>query len=104
MTSQLVVELRLRDMTKLSPRKVRVSYQHEEAAQASNFRLLGVYPNDNAHWEFLGYEHRQTKRNASCREMPCQVWRWQYDATAVRTNGTTQNDSGMENNISVCEQ
>jgi len=90
MTSDLVVELRLRDLTRLSARKVRMSYQHEEAAYAANFRLLGVYPNDNKHWEALGYEHKQTKRNVSCRNLPCQVWRWHYDCTTATAEAATK--------------
>jgi hypothetical protein len=75
----VVVELRLRDLSKLRPGLVRVEYKHEEAAAKSNFTLIGVYDNDLPYWQTLGYEHRMSRRNASCGEgMPCTVWRWHY--------------------------
>jgi len=72
--TNVVVEMRLRD--KFPPNRIRVDYKHEEAARENSFEEVGVYENDLRHWEQLGYEHRMTNRNATCRDMSCQVWRW----------------------------
>lgn len=78
MSHNTVVELRLRDMDHVPENKVRVHYQHEQAALQSDFQLIGVYDNDMSFWERFGYEHRMTRRNATCRGLHIQVWRWRY--------------------------
>ena len=95
-SSELVVELRVRDLTQLSRRKIRGRYGHHEAAAHANFVPLLVPPppiNDIPYWEAFGYEHRMTNRNATCRGLPCQVWRWQYHPSS----NTTKNSSLLHN-------
>jgi hypothetical protein len=74
----IVMELRLRHGP---TRNVRADYNHEQTAQKNNFDLIQVRESDLDYWHALGYEHRMTKRNASCRGMPCQVWRYQARST-----------------------
>ena len=76
MAPEVSVELRLRDLEQLRPTLKRVDYEQDDAARRSDFLFVGTYPNDNAVWEGLGYEHKMTRRNATCRGLPCKVWRW----------------------------
>ena len=76
MASSVSVELRLRDLEQLRPTLKRVDYEQDDAARRSDFFFVGTHPNDNAVWETLGYEHKMTRRNATCRGLPCKVWRW----------------------------
>ena len=99
----VVVELRLRDLGQLRANSIRVDYQHEHAAHRSHFQLVGVYDNDVPYWETLGYEHRQTRRKATCRGLPCHVWRWRYNGDSVDGDGdadSNENDKAddSENN------
>lgn len=70
----VIIEMRLIDKHE---RNVRAQYLHEEAAVESSFELVGTWPSDLETWQKFGYEHRMTRRNASCgRGLPCRVWRW----------------------------
>ena len=76
----IVVEMRLR-ILETNPklkRSIRSYYKHEEAAEESQFELIGNWPSDLHRWERLEYSHKWTKKNASCRDMGlnCKVWRW----------------------------
>jgi len=74
--SHVVLEMRLRDQT--STRNVRALYKHEEAAKECGFTCVGCFPSDVHKWESLGYQHKTTKRNSTCRDIgnACNVWRW----------------------------
>jgi hypothetical protein len=86
--STVVLEMRLRDdedenENNTRTNHVRAAYKHEEAAAESMFELIGTFDNDLERWEKLGYEHRMTKRRASCRGLPCKVLRWRPKQDAV---------------------
>jgi hypothetical protein len=72
----VVLEMRLRNVE--SCRNRRAFYNHEETAEECQFELIGSWPSDLQKWENLGYEHKMTKRNATCRDIGllCKVWRW----------------------------
>lgn len=76
----VVVEMRLRvlesDPTKR--KNVRSFYKHEESAEESGFVLIDTWTSDLEYWEALGYQHRTTKRNATCLDIgeSCKIWRW----------------------------
>jgi hypothetical protein len=76
----IVLEMRLRFLeTDPKLRKnIRAYYKHEEAAEESQFELVGCWESDLDRWEKLGYQHKWTRRNASCRDvgLACKVWRW----------------------------
>lgn len=76
MSPSVVVEMRLRDQENQS--HIRTFYRHIESASSSNFELIGVWESDLAHWEALGYSHKWTKKNQSCRDLGSRshVWRW----------------------------
>jgi len=76
----VVVEMRLRTLESDPKRRknVRTLYRHEEAAAESQFDLIGCWASDLDRWERAGYEHKWSRRNASCRDISqaCKVWRW----------------------------
>jgi len=78
--SDVVLEMRLRFIPTLEADKknIRSYYQHEQAAQESQFRLIGTWKGDLEKWEDLGYQHKMTKKNTTCRDIgkDCSVWRW----------------------------
>ena len=69
-----VVEMRLRTLPE--SRRVRAIYKHEESATESGFELIGSYPCDLHRWKKRGYEHKMTRRNETCLDITCNVWRW----------------------------
>ena len=71
----IVLEMRLRLP---SGTNIRSLYKHEEAAEESQFELIGTWPSDLQRWERLGYQHKWTRRDATCRDigLRSQVWRW----------------------------
>lgn len=77
----VVVEMRLRVLEKDPHLKksIRSYYKHEESAEASHFKLIGCWDGDLNRWEKFGYQHKWTRRNASCRDVgnACKVWRWE---------------------------
>ena len=78
----VVLEMRLRrlesDPNHHLKKNVRALYNHEEAAEDCQFELIESWPSDLQRWENLGYAHKWTKRNATCRDIGllCKVWRW----------------------------
>jgi len=76
----VMLEMRLRILETDSTRRknIRADYNHQEAAQENDFVLAGCWPSDLEMWHELGYQHKWTKKNASCRDMVmnCNVWRW----------------------------
>ena len=76
----IVLEMRLRvlESDPTLKKNIRSSYKHEEAAEDSGFKLLGCWESDLHRWEKFDYQHKWTKRNASCRDvsLACKVWRW----------------------------
>lgn len=70
----LVVEMRLRVLR--DGKRVRAAYNHEESAAESQFVLIDKQPCDLERWKKLGYTHRMTKKNETCRDISCNVWRW----------------------------
>mmetsp|Transcript_14101 Transcript_14101/g.18389 ORF Transcript_14101/g.18389 Transcript_14101/m.18389 type:complete len:189 (-) Transcript_14101:17-583(-) len=72
----IVVEMRLRIQARQT--HIRSLYKHEETAELTNFKLVGCWDSDLEHWESLGYCHKWTKKNETCRDLVqnCQVWRW----------------------------
>ena len=76
----VILEMRLRTI-KSDPtqrRNIRSSYNHEEAAKECGFTCLGSWPGDLKRWQKLGYQHKMTKKNETCRDinLDCKVWRW----------------------------
>mmetsp|Transcript_28589 Transcript_28589/g.47322 ORF Transcript_28589/g.47322 Transcript_28589/m.47322 type:complete len:262 (+) Transcript_28589:61-846(+) len=80
----VVLEMRLRILESDPTRRknIRSFYNHEEAAEESRFALIGCWPSDLQRWEELGYAHKWTKKNATCRDIGllCKVWRWRAEA------------------------
>lgn len=76
----IVLEMRLRflEMDPKLKKNIRSHYKHEEAAEENQFELVGCWESDLDRWEKLGYQHKWTKRNASCRDvgLACKIWRW----------------------------
>lgn len=76
----IVLEMRLRlvESDPILKKNIRSFYKHEEAAEESGFKLLGCWGSDLHRWEKYDYQHKWTKRNASCRDVSvaCKVWRW----------------------------
>jgi len=78
----VVLEMRLR-FVETNPawkKNIRSFYHHEESALENQFELIGSpWSSDLQRWEALGYSHKWTKRNATCRDIGllCKVWRWQ---------------------------
>lgn len=72
----VVLEMRLRDQE--TTRNVRALYKHQEATEEIGFSLVDCFQSDLHYWESLGYQHRTTKRNVTCRDIgsACNVWRW----------------------------
>jgi hypothetical protein len=66
-------------------KQIRSGYNHEESAEESDFELVGCWPSDLELWHELGYQHKWTKKNASCRDMiaNCNVWRWRPKITRL---------------------
>ena len=80
--TNVVLEMRLRFIEVDPSRKkhIRAFYNHEEAAQENGFEVIGSWPGDLEHWENLGYRHKMTKKNETCRDINVgsKVWRWSY--------------------------
>lgn len=78
--SDVVLEMRLRFIPTLEVDKknIRSYYKHEQAARESQFRLIGSSKGDLENWEKLGYQHKMTKNNNTCRDIgeDCSIWRW----------------------------
>jgi hypothetical protein len=76
----VVLEMRLRILESDPNRRknIRSFYNHEEAAEESRFDSIGSWASDLQKWEALGYAHKWTKKNATCRDIGllCKVWRW----------------------------
>ena len=76
----VVLEMRLRtiETDSIQKRNVRSHYNHEEAAKECGFTCIGSWPGDLQRWEKLGYQHKMTKKNETCRDisLDCKVWRW----------------------------
>lgn len=83
----VMLEMRLRILETDSTRKkhIRSYYNHQEAAEENDFDLAGCWPSDLEMWHELGYQHKWTKKNASCRDMDmnCNVWRWRPKLSAT---------------------
>ena len=82
LSPSVVLEMRLRTLEsdpKLR-KNIRASYNHLEAAEESQFKLIGCWDSDLNRWEKFGYQHKWTRRNASCRDLieSCKVWRWTF--------------------------
>uniref|UniRef100_A0A7S3V422 25S rRNA (uridine-N(3))-methyltransferase BMT5-like domain-containing protein n=1 Tax=Chaetoceros debilis TaxID=122233 RepID=A0A7S3V422_9STRA len=79
-TVELEMRLRTIETDPTLKKNIRSFYNHEEAAAESKFELVsgGCWTGDLERWEKLGYRHKWTRKNASCRDMAtnCKVWRW----------------------------
>lgn len=78
----VVLEMRLRfiEVDPFRKKNIRSFYNHEQAAKENGFELIGSWAGDLEHWESLGYRHKMTKKNESCRDINVgsKVWRWSY--------------------------
>jgi hypothetical protein len=52
--------------------------------------------NDLPYWESLGYQHCMTQRNATCRGLPCKVWRF---LSTTYNQHKNNNDTNSDTNI-----
>ena len=73
--STIILEMRLRIHQK---KNIRTLYDHEAAAKETGFECIGCWESDLKVWNSVGYNHKWTRKNESCRDMVdnCQVLRW----------------------------
>ena len=81
LSQNMILELRLRvehEIGSKLQKNLRSQYHHDVAAEQSGFECIGCWPSDLSMWQSLGYQHKWTRRNATCKDMEhdCKVWRY----------------------------